>query len=60
MSLESERKFLMKGEEWRGLAEPVRIRQGYVATQDGSTVRAGYGYALQRCSSRPLSVAARP
>ena len=25
----------MKGEAWRGLAEPVRIRQGYGATQDG-------------------------
>ena len=32
-------KFLVKGEAWRGLAEPVRIRQGYVATKDGTTVR---------------------
>ena len=39
MSLEIERKFLVKGEAWRGLAEPVRIRQGYVATADGTTVR---------------------
>ena len=39
MSLEIERKFLVKGEGWRGLAEPVRIRQGYVATRDGTTVR---------------------
>ena len=39
MSLEIERKFLVKGEGWRGLVEPVRIRQGYVATKDGTTVR---------------------
>ena len=39
MSLEIERKFLVKGEAWRGVAEPVRIRQGYVATKDGTTVR---------------------
>ncbi len=39
MSLEIERKFLVKGEAWRGLAEPVRIRQGYVATKNGTTVR---------------------
>ena len=39
MSLEIERKFLVKGKVWRGLSEPVRIRQGYVATQDGTTVR---------------------
>ena len=39
MSLEIERKFLVKGEAWRRLAEPVRISQGYVATKDGTTVR---------------------
>ena len=39
MSLEIERKFLVKGETWRGIAKPVRIRQGYVATRDGTTVR---------------------
>ena len=39
MSLEIERKFLVKGEAWRGLAVPVRIRQVYVATKDGTTVR---------------------
>ena len=39
MAYEIERKFLVKGEAWRGLAEPVRIRQGYVATKDGTTVR---------------------
>ena len=33
LSLEIERKFLVKGEGWHGLAEPVRIRQGYVATK---------------------------
>ncbi len=39
MSLEIERKFLVKSDAWRGLAEPVRMRQGYVATKDGTTVR---------------------
>ena len=39
MAFEIERKFLVKGDAWRGLAEPVRIRQGYVATKDGTTVR---------------------
>jgi CYTH domain-containing protein len=37
MAFEIERKFLVKDEAWRGLAEPVRIRQGYVATKDGTT-----------------------
>jgi CYTH domain-containing protein len=39
MAFEIERKFLVKGDAWRGLAEPLRIRQGYVATKDGTTVR---------------------
>ena len=39
MAFEIERKFLVTGDAWRGLAEPLRIRQGYVATKDGTTVR---------------------
>ena len=39
MAYEIERKFLVKGEGWRGLAESVHIRQGYVVTKDGTTVR---------------------
>ena len=39
MAFEIERKFLVKGDAWRGLAEPVRIRQGYVPTKNGTTVR---------------------
>ena len=39
MAFEIERKFLVKGDAWRGLAGPLRIRQGYVATKDGTTVR---------------------
>ena len=39
MAFEIERKFLVKGDAWRGLAEPLRIRQGYVPTKDGTTVR---------------------
>ncbi len=34
MASEIERKFLVKGDVWHGLTEPVRIRQGYVATND--------------------------
>ena len=39
MAFEIERKFLVKGDAWRGLAESLRIRQGYVPTKDGTTVR---------------------
>ena len=39
MAFEIERKFLVKSDAWRGLAEPVRMRQGYVATKDGTTFR---------------------
>ena len=39
MAFEIERKFLVSGDAWRGLVEPLRIRQGYVATEDGTTVR---------------------
>ena len=31
VAFEIERKFLVKGDAWRGLSEPLRIRQGYVA-----------------------------
>ena len=34
MAFEIERKFLVKCDAWRGVAEPVRIRQGYVATKE--------------------------
>ena len=43
MAFEIERKFLVKGDTWRGLAEPLRIRQGYVPTKDGTTVRVRIG-----------------
>lgn len=39
MGTEIERKFLMKNEEWRGLAEGVLYRQGYLNTSKGRTVR---------------------
>ena len=39
MAFEIERKFLVVGDAWRGLAVPMRIRQGYVPTKDGTTVR---------------------
>ena len=39
MALEIERKFLVCGDAWRGLAEPVRMRQGYVPAENHLTVR---------------------
>lgn len=34
MAFEIERKFLVTGDAWRGLAEPLRIRQGDVAANN--------------------------
>jgi adenylate cyclase len=39
MGTEIERKFLVVGEAWRGQAEGVLYRQGYVPTRDLRTVR---------------------
>ncbi|GAA6618590.1 CYTH domain-containing protein [Scytonema sp. NUACC26] len=39
MAREIERKFLVKGDSWRNLAEGSAYRQGYIATQRGATVR---------------------
>ncbi len=48
MGKEIERKFLLKDESWRGLAQGVRYRQGYVATDGRATLRVrfagGKGY----------------
>ena len=37
MSVEIERKFLVKGDNWRSLAPGKLYRQGYIPTQDGLT-----------------------
>ncbi|MBW4576397.1 MAG: CYTH domain-containing protein [Aphanothece sp. CMT-3BRIN-NPC111] len=39
MAIEIERKFLVKGDRWRSLATGILYRQGYIATQKGTTVR---------------------
>lgn len=39
MATEIERKFLVKGEQWRSLATGTLYRQGYIATKNSSTVR---------------------
>lgn len=39
MGTEIERKFLLKDDGWRGLAEGVVYRQGYLNTDKGRTVR---------------------
>jgi adenylate cyclase len=39
MAIEIERKFLVKGDEWKFLGEGVLYRQGYLPTRSGVTVR---------------------
>lgn len=39
MGREIERKFLVKGDAWRSLAEGVRYRQGYLSSAKERTVR---------------------
>ena len=39
MGVEIERKFLLVGEEWRSLGEPVLLRQGYLSSHPERVVR---------------------
>lgn len=39
MGVEIERKFLLQGEDWRTLGEPVLLRQGYLSSDPARTVR---------------------
>lgn len=39
MGVEIERKFLLTGDGWRSLGEPVLLRQGYLSTNPERTVR---------------------
>lgn len=39
MGVEIERKFLLVGDAWRTLGEPVLLRQGYLSSQPDRTVR---------------------
>ena len=39
MGVEIERKFLLAGDEWRSLGEPVLLRQGYLCADPMRTVR---------------------
>lgn len=39
MGVEIERKFLLAGDEWRSLGEPVLLRQGYLSSQPDRVVR---------------------
>lgn len=39
MATEIERKFLVKGDQWRALATGTLYRQGYLSTKKGCTVR---------------------
>ncbi|NHZ66171.1 CYTH domain-containing protein [Massilia genomosp. 1] len=39
MGVEIERKFLLVGDAWRSLGEPVLLRQGYLSTDPDRTVR---------------------
>ena len=39
MGVEIERKFLLAGDDWRALGEPVLLRQGYLSSDPGRVVR---------------------
>ena len=39
MGVEIERKFLLSGDGWRQLGEPVLLRQGYLCSDPERTVR---------------------
>ncbi|MBJ7310962.1 CYTH domain-containing protein [Rugamonas sp. CCM 8940] len=39
MGVEIERKFLLRGDAWKGLGEPVLLRQGYLSSQRERVVR---------------------
>jgi adenylate cyclase len=39
VGVEIERKFLLKGDAWRTLGQPVLLRQGYLSTDPARTVR---------------------
>ncbi|MGZ8295339.1 MAG: CYTH domain-containing protein [Telluria sp.] len=39
MGVEIERKFLLTGDDWRSLGEPVLLRQGYLSSQPERVVR---------------------
>lgn len=39
MAIEIERKFLVKGNQWKGVAHPTIYRQGYIYTHNKTTVR---------------------
>jgi adenylate cyclase len=39
MGVEIERKFLLAGDAWRGLGEPVLLRQGYLSSHPDRVVR---------------------
>jgi len=39
MGVEIERKFLVQGDAWKTLGEPVFFRQGYLSSQKERTVR---------------------
>ena len=39
MGVEIERKFLVRGDDWRALGEPVLLRQGYLCADPMRTVR---------------------
>ncbi len=59
MGTEIERKFLVEGDAWRGLAEGVRYRQGYLSTVRERTVRVrtvnDKGYLTIKGASRGLT-----
>jgi CYTH domain-containing protein len=59
MPTEIERKFLVKGDEWRTLATGTVYRQGYLSTKKGCTVRVrlvgNQGYLTIKGSTKGIS-----
>ena len=59
MPTEIERKFLVKGDEWRTLATGTAYRQGYLSTKKGCTVRVrlvgNQGYLTIKGSTKSIS-----
>ena len=58
MGVEIERKFLLVGDDWRALAEPVLLRQGYLCSDPQRTVRVRIEGALGTITIKGKSVGA--
>jgi adenylate cyclase len=58
MGIEIERKFLLVGDAWRSLGEPVLLRQGYLSSQRERVVRVRIEGAAATLTIKGVSVGA--